>query len=44
MPDQKTQTAPEKVASPGFSTPLTPDFSAKDYSIFFLAGALCCTL
>ena len=24
--------------------PLTPDFTAKDYSIFFLAGALCCTL
>lgn len=25
-------------------SPLTPNFNAKDYSIFFLAGALCCTL
>lgn len=24
--------------------PLTPNFTPKDYSIFFLAGALCCTL
>lgn len=33
-------------AAPG-STPmnaLTPNFSAKDYSIFFAAGALCCTI
>ncbi|QRV92594.1 mitochondrial carrier protein [Ceratobasidium sp. AG-Ba] len=26
------------------ATPLVPDFSAKDYSTFFLAGALCCTI
>ncbi|OXG21515.1 solute carrier family 25 (mitochondrial phosphate transporter), member 3 [Cryptococcus neoformans Tu401-1] len=25
-------------------TPLTPNFTSKDYSIFFTAGALCCTL
>ncbi|KAI9638257.1 mitochondrial carrier domain-containing protein [Dioszegia hungarica] len=24
--------------------PLTPNFNAKDYSIFFAAGALCCTI
>jgi hypothetical protein len=23
---------------------LTPNFTASDYSTFFLAGALCCTL
>ncbi|CCO33439.1 Mitochondrial phosphate carrier protein AltName: Full=Mitochondrial import receptor [Rhizoctonia solani AG-1 IB] len=26
------------------ATPLVPDFSLKDYSTFFLAGALCCTI
>jgi hypothetical protein len=25
-------------------SPLTPNFSSKDYSIFFAAGALCCTM
>lgn len=25
-------------------TPLTPNFTSKDYGIFFTAGALCCTL
>lgn len=25
-------------------TPLTPNFSPKDYSIFFASGALCCTV
>ncbi|KAG8700156.1 hypothetical protein FRC09_006143, partial [Ceratobasidium sp. 395] len=26
------------------ATPLVPDFTTKDYSTFFLAGALCCTI
>jgi len=40
MPEQSTQTL--KAVVPG--SPLTPNFNAKDYSIFFLAGALCCTM
>ncbi|KAK4686569.1 hypothetical protein P7C73_g3556, partial [Tremellales sp. Uapishka_1] len=32
------------VASKVTDEPLTPDFSAKDYTSFFLAGALCCTI
>lgn len=40
-----TQKAEETAQALGAgSTPLTPNFSAKDYSIFFAAGALCCTL
>lgn len=26
------------------SPALTPNFTAKDYSVFFAAGAICCTL
>lgn len=37
--------AAEKTAPVGSAVePLTPAFTAKDYSIFFAAGALCCTL
>jgi len=36
--------AKDAVKSAVSDEPLTPDFTAKDYSIFFLAGALCCTL
>ncbi|GFZ46128.1 Mitochondrial import receptor [Saitozyma sp. JCM 24511] len=38
-----TQKAKE-LAKDAVGSPLTPNFSAKDYSIFFAAGALCCTL
>jgi hypothetical protein len=38
-----TQKAKE-VAKDIVGTPLTPNFSSKDYSIFFAAGAICCTL
>jgi hypothetical protein len=33
-------------AAPGVTpmSALTPNFTAKDYSIFFAAGALCCTM
>ncbi|WVW83080.1 hypothetical protein I302_105098 [Kwoniella bestiolae CBS 10118] len=34
----------KNVAKDVVNTPLTPNFTAKDYSSFFLAGALCCTL
>ncbi|OCF35447.1 solute carrier family 25 (mitochondrial phosphate transporter), member 3 [Kwoniella heveanensis CBS 569] len=33
-----------KDAAAGSIQPLTPQFTSKDYSTFFLAGALCCTL
>lgn len=33
----------KQLAKQGVAEPLTPSFSAKDYSIFFMAGALCCT-
>lgn len=35
-----TQKAKE-LAKDAVGSPLTPNFSAKDYSIFFAAGALC---
>ncbi|WRT67136.1 uncharacterized protein IL334_004102 [Kwoniella shivajii] len=34
----------KNVAKDAVNEPLTPNFSPKDYSTFFLAGALCCTL
>ncbi|KAK6902937.1 solute carrier family 25 (mitochondrial phosphate transporter), member 3 [Kwoniella mangroviensis CBS 8886] len=34
----------KNVAKDVVNQPLTPNFTAKDYSSFFLAGALCCTL
>lgn len=34
----------KKLASEAVSEPLTPNFTAKDYSIFFAAGAIVCTL
>lgn len=34
----------KQLAKQGVAEPLTPSFTAKDYSIFFMAGALCCTL
>lgn len=34
----------KQLAKQGMAEPLTPNFSGKDYSIFFMAGALCCTL
>lgn len=38
-----TQPAKDVAATLAPQGRLTPDFSPKDYSIFFLAGALCCT-
>lgn len=37
-------TRPAKDAAAAIQPKLTPDFSGKDYGIFFLAGALCCTV
>ncbi|KAB5593106.1 hypothetical protein CTheo_3488 [Ceratobasidium theobromae] len=34
----------KQITKSAVATPLVPDFSAKDYSTFFLAGALCCTI
>ncbi|KAK8869814.1 hypothetical protein IAR55_000382 [Kwoniella newhampshirensis] len=34
----------KEVARDVTNTPLTPNFTPKDYGIFFTAGALCCTL
>ncbi|WWD15912.1 hypothetical protein CI109_100336 [Kwoniella shandongensis] len=34
----------KEVARDVTSSPLTPNFTSKDYGIFFTAGALCCTL
>ncbi|CAE6426408.1 unnamed protein product [Rhizoctonia solani] len=40
---KKAQEGAQTIKS-AVATPLVPDFSAKDYSTFFLAGALCCTI
>jgi len=40
---KKAQQSKESVKS-AVATPLVPDFNLKDYSTFFLAGALCCTI
>lgn len=43
-----TSTSSEKAAASAvkstLSPALTPTFTAKDYSVFFAAGAICCTL
>lgn len=36
--------AKAKDAASGAQRSLTPDFTSKDYGVFFLAGALCCTM
>jgi len=40
---KKAQAGKETIKS-AVATPLVPDFTVKDYSTFFFAGALCCTI
>lgn len=40
MATQKAKETAKQLAG----EPLTPNFTSKDYSIFFAAGALCCTM
>lgn len=44
FPVMSAQKTMKNAVSKVTDEPLTPNFTTKDYSSFFLAGALCCTL